>query len=57
MGHSASATAGFKLAFNYLKAKKFIEAINICNKILSLYPEYPKVRSEILDKAMEALRP
>lgn len=53
--HEASATIGFKLAFNYLKAKRFVEAIDICNKVLSLYPDYPKIRKEILEKAMEAL--
>ncbi|KAJ1446031.1 hypothetical protein M885DRAFT_452913 [Pelagophyceae sp. CCMP2097] len=55
--HEASATVGFKLAFNYLKAKRFVEAIDICNKILTLYPDYPKIKKEILDKAMDALRP
>jgi|TARA_B100000482_G_scaffold122256_2_gene88396 tetratricopeptide repeat protein 21B len=48
---------GFKLAFNYLKAKRHVEAIDVCNKILNLYPDYPKIRKEILEKAMEALRP
>lgn len=24
---------GFKLAFNYLKAKRYIDAINVCHKV------------------------
>lgn len=55
--HEASATVGFKLAFNYLKAKRYVEAINICHKILTLYPDYPKIRSDILERAIGALRP
>jgi tetratricopeptide repeat protein 21B len=54
--HQASATIGFKLAFNYLKAKRYVEAIDVCNKVLSLYPDYPQIRKEILEKAMSALR-
>jgi hypothetical protein len=29
----ASATVGFKLAFNYLKCDLFVEAIDICEKV------------------------
>lgn len=53
----ASASVGFKLAFNYLKAKRFVEAIDISNKVLAQYPDYPKIRKEILERAMEGLRP
>jgi hypothetical protein len=28
----ASAAVGFKLAFNYLKAKRFVEAVDVCHK-------------------------
>jgi len=54
--HKASATIGFKLAFNYLKAKRFVEAIDVCNKILVLYPDYPKIRQDVLDNAITGLR-
>ncbi|KAJ3030267.1 UNVERIFIED_CONTAM: Tetratricopeptide repeat protein 21B [Siphonaria sp. JEL0065] len=52
----SNAAIGFKLAFNYLKAKKFVEAIEICHKVLKMYPDYPKIRKEILDKARGSLR-
>ncbi|KAH0621443.1 hypothetical protein JD844_022770 [Phrynosoma platyrhinos] len=48
--------AGFKLAFNYLKAKRYIDAINVCHKVLEAHPNYPKIRKEILDKARASLR-
>jgi tetratricopeptide repeat protein 21B len=32
-GGCASAAVGFKLAFNYLKAKRNVEAIDVCHKV------------------------
>ncbi|KAI9346469.1 hypothetical protein BDR26DRAFT_855632 [Obelidium mucronatum] len=52
----SNAAIGFKLAFNYLKAKKFVEAIEICHKVLKMYPDYPKIRKEILEKARTSIR-
>eukprot|EP01137_Pigoraptor_chileana_P035464 Opistho-2@29514 len=48
---------GFKLAFNYLKAKRYLEAIDVSRKVLTLYPNYPKIRKEILEKASGSIRP
>lgn len=53
----ASASIGYKLAFNYLKAKKFVAAVDVCHKVLDMYPEYPKIRKEILEKAYAGFRP
>jgi len=47
---------GFKLAFNYMKANKYVDAINICNKVLKAWPEYPKIQDEILEKARYSLK-
>ncbi|KAK9829513.1 hypothetical protein WJX72_006291 [[Myrmecia] bisecta] len=53
----ASPAIGYKLAFNYLKARRFVDAIDVCHKVLKAYPEYPKIRKDILDKARANLRP
>ncbi len=53
----ASATVGFKLAFNYLKCDMNIEAIDVCETVLGLYPDYPRIRQEILHKAYANIRP
>eukprot|EP00607_Mallomonas_marina_P008435 CAMPEP_0182424556 /NCGR_PEP_ID=MMETSP1167-20130531/10752_1 /TAXON_ID=2988 /ORGANISM="Mallomonas Sp, Strain CCMP3275" /LENGTH=1377 /DNA_ID=CAMNT_0024604441 /DNA_START=94 /DNA_END=4227 /DNA_ORIENTATION=+ len=53
----ASASVGFKLAFSYLKCKKYVLAIDVCEKVLALYPDYPRIRDEILRKSQLALRP
>ncbi|KAF1327944.1 Tetratricopeptide repeat protein 21b, partial [Globisporangium splendens] len=53
----ASTTIGFKLAFNYLMAKKFVATVDVCHKVLDMYPEYLKIRKEILEKAYAGFRP
>ena len=47
---------GFKLAFNYMKAKRYVDAIDITQIILERYPDYPKIRKEILEKCRTALK-
>lgn len=47
---------GYKLAFNYLKAKKHVEAIDISQKVLKIHPNYPRMKKDILDKARSLLR-
>uniref|UniRef100_A0A671Q659 Tetratricopeptide repeat protein 21B-like n=1 Tax=Sinocyclocheilus anshuiensis TaxID=1608454 RepID=A0A671Q659_9TELE len=47
---------GYKLAFNYLKAKRHVDAIDVCHKVLDAHPNYPRIRKDILDKARAALR-
>ena len=49
--------SGYKLAFNYLKAKRFVDAVDVCHKVLEKYPQYPKIKRDILDKARLSLRP
>ncbi len=51
-----SAPMGFKLAFSYLKSKKFVEAIDTCEAVLAQYPDYPRIREEILKKAQSLIR-
>lgn len=55
-GSQTNPSIGYKLAFNYLKAKRHVDAVDICHKVLTLYPNYPKIRKEILDKARSSLR-
>ncbi|CAG0890580.1 unnamed protein product [Cyprideis torosa] len=47
---------GFKLAFNYMKAKRFTDAIDVCHQVLAKNPEYPKIRKEILEKSRDNLK-
>ncbi|KAM8933514.1 LOW QUALITY PROTEIN: tetratricopeptide repeat protein 21B [Pelodytes ibericus] len=55
-GNQMNPTVGYKLAFNYLKAKRYVDAIDVCHKVLELHPNYPKIKKDILDKSRAALR-
>jgi len=55
--NEASAAVGYKLSFNYLKAKKYVEAIDVCHKVLSQFPDYPRIKTDVLDAARDAIRP
>lgn len=48
---------GYKLAFNYMKADRFVEAIDVCHQVLAVDPDYPRIRKDILNKARASLRP
>nr|XP_019582896.1 PREDICTED: tetratricopeptide repeat protein 21B isoform X1 [Rhinolophus sinicus] len=56
-GNQTNPAVGYKLAFNYLKAKRYVDAIDICHQVLEAHPSYPKIRKDILDKARTSLRP
>ncbi|XP_060639450.2 tetratricopeptide repeat protein 21A [Anolis sagrei] len=55
--NQANPSVGFKLAFNYLKDKRYTEAIDVCHDVLKMCPDYPKIREEILEKAQTAIKP
>jgi tetratricopeptide repeat protein 21B len=55
--NQTSARVGFKLAFNYLKAERYVDAVDVCHKVLQQYPDYPRMKKDILDKARAGLRP
>lgn len=57
LSSESSPSIGFRLAFNYLKAKRYVEAVNVCYKVLAVDPNYPKIRKEVLEKAWANLRP
>ena len=48
---------GFRLAWCYLKSKRMVDCIDVCKKVLSEHPDYPKIKRDILHKAQAGLRP
>ena len=56
MSNKRNATVGFRLAFNYMKANRFIDAIDVGKDILKVYPDYPKVNSDIITKARSMIK-
>ena len=57
LGLLQSLMDGFKLAFNYLKAKKLVQAIDVCHKVLTTHPNYPKIKKDVLERARSLIRP
>ncbi|KDR09588.1 tetratricopeptide repeat protein 21B-like [Zootermopsis nevadensis] len=55
-GGQANPTIGYKLAFNYMKGKRYADAIDICQHVLRVQPDYPRIRKEILEKSRNNLR-
>ena len=47
---------GYKLSFNYLKAKRYVQAIDIAKKVLAQHPRYPRIQSDVLDRARWSLK-
>ncbi|CAF0765805.1 unnamed protein product [Brachionus calyciflorus] len=55
-GNKNQPNVGYKLAFNYLKDKKYIEAIDISHYVIEKFPDFPKIRKDILEKARQSYR-
>ena len=56
MSSKKNAGVGFRLAFNYMKANRFVDCIDVGKEILRTYPDYPKVQKEIVEKARSMIR-
>lgn len=47
---------GYKLAYNHMKTKHYADAIDICQQVLKLHPDYPSIKKDILDKCRNNLK-
>jgi tetratricopeptide repeat protein 21B len=56
MSNKKNATVGFRLALNYMKGNKFVDAIDVGKDILKAYPEYPKVQKDIIEKSRSMIK-
>ena len=56
MSTKKNAGVGFRLAFNYMKANRFVDAIDVGKDILKTYPDYPKVQKEIVEKSRSMIK-
>lgn len=56
MSNRKNGGVGFRLAFNYLKANRFVDAIDVGKDILKVYPNFPRIQADIIDKARSSLR-
>lgn len=49
-------TIGYKLAFSHMKCKSFANAIDVCQQVIKLHPEYMAIKQDVLDKCRHNLR-
>lgn len=47
---------GYKLAYNHMKTRCFANAIEICQQVLKLHPDYTVIRKDIFEKCRNNLR-
>lgn len=52
----SKAAIGYKLAYNHMKSKRYADAIDICQQVLKIYPDYPSIKKDIMDKSRMNLR-
>merc|ERR1719473_943160 len=56
MSNNKNPSVGYRLAFNYMKAQRFTDTIDIGRQILKVYPDFPQVRNELMAKARTHIR-
>jgi tetratricopeptide repeat protein 21B len=56
MSNKKNGAVGFRLAFNFMKANRFVDAIDVAKDILKSYPDYPKVQTDIINKARTMIK-
>lgn len=47
---------GYRLALNYMKLRRFADAIDVCQQVLRLHPDFVMIRKDVLDKCRNNLR-
>ncbi|KAI4489571.1 hypothetical protein M0802_011008 [Mischocyttarus mexicanus] len=55
-GGKSKLSIGYKLAYCSLKGKSYADAIKACNDVLRQNPDYPRIRKDVLEKAINNLR-
>ncbi|KAH7826781.1 putative flagellar associated protein [Monocercomonoides exilis] len=47
---------GYRLAFNYMKGGRSMDAIDVCKQVLEKFPDYPKIKEDIIDRCRGMIR-
>ena len=54
--HSQARNVFQRMLIGCVQAKRYVEAVNICQEVLKTQPNYPKIRKDILEKARASIR-
>ncbi|XP_046833910.1 tetratricopeptide repeat protein 21B-like isoform X2 [Vespa crabro] len=55
-GGKSKLSIGYKLAYCSFKGKSYADAIEACNEVLRQNSDYPRIRKDVLEKAINNLR-
>lgn len=47
---------GYRLAYNFMKAKRYPDAIDVCQQVLKLNPDFVAIKKDILEKSRNNLK-
>lgn len=47
---------GYRLAYNFMKAKRYPDAIDVCQQVLKINPAFLAIKKDILDKSRNNLK-
>lgn len=56
LGGNTKPSIGYKLAFCHMKSKNYANAIDVCQQVIKLHPDYVAIKSDVLDKCRHNLR-
>jgi len=56
MSNRKNEAVGFRLAFNYGKAERYIDCINIGKEVLKVNPNFPNIQTDLIEKARSLIR-
>ncbi|KAG5445156.1 Tetratricopeptide repeat protein 21B [Clonorchis sinensis] len=56
ISNRSNPSVGYKLAHSRLKIRQLLGAIEVCLQVLAVYPNYPRIKTDVLDKARLQLR-
>ena len=56
MSNNKNAGVGYRLAFNLLKAERYTETIDIGRQVLSAFPDFPQIKTDLMSKARANFR-
>ena len=51
-----SAGIGYRLAYNYMKAKRHIDCLEVCRQVTEVFPNYTVIKTDIEEKVIVSIR-
>lgn len=56
LGGNTKPSIGYKLAYSHMKCKSYANAIDVCQQVIKLHPDFVSIKCDVLDKCRHNLR-